>query len=74
MDDGTAFEIGYGYASNKEIYGYIDDDRDLIEKIGLKDEEGYNVENFNHPINLMIAESTKIIKGTFEDCIKSITK
>ena len=74
MDDGTAFEIGYAYAKGKEVYGYMDDTRSMIEKFGPKDKEGYNVEDFNNPINLMIAESTHIVEGNFEDCIKVLRK
>ncbi len=72
MDDGTAFELGYAYASGKLLYGYLDDDRSMIEKIGYKDSDGYNTEDFDKPINLMISESTKIVKGDFENCIKRL--
>ncbi len=72
MDDGTAFEIGYGYAKNKLLYGYMDDVRDLITKIGNKDSNGFIVEDFKKPINLMIAESVNIVEGNFEDCIKKL--
>ena len=73
VDSGTAFEIGYAFAKNKKIYAYLEDDRSMIEKIGTKDKDGYNVEDFNNPVNLMIAESvTKIIKGTFYDCVEFI--
>lgn len=75
VDSGTAFEIGYAYALNKKVYAYLEDDRSMIERIGTKDKEGYNVENFNNPVNLMIAESVeKIIKGSFFDCVDYIVK
>lgn len=74
MDDGTAFELGYGYASGKLLYGYIDSEDDMITKIGSKDKEGYNVEDFGKPINLMIAESVNIIEGDFEDCVKKLKR
>lgn len=72
MDDGTAFELGYGLASGKILYGYIDSDMDMVSKIGYKDQDGYNVEDFGKPINLMIAESTTTVEGDFEDCIKRL--
>lgn len=72
MDDGTAFELGYGCASGKLLYGYIDNDIDMVAKIGYKDKDGYNVEDFGKPINLMIAESTTIVEGNFEDCVKRL--
>ena len=72
MDDGTAFELGYGYASGKILYGYIDDAGSMIEKIGYKDSDGYNVEDFGKPINLMIAESVNIVEGDFDACVKRL--
>lgn len=71
MDDGTAFEIGYAFAKQKIIYGYISDKRTLRERMGEKDCSGFYVENFGFPVNLMIAESLKIINGTFYDCVKA---
>lgn len=69
MDDGTAFEIGYAFAKGKLIYGYIDDLGSLREKIGETDEDGYRVENFGLPINLMIASATVIVEGNFREAI-----
>ena len=45
-----------------------------IRKIGYKDSDGYNVEDFDKPINLMIAESTNIVKGDFESCVKRLKR
>lgn len=75
IDSGTAFEIGYAYASNIPVFGYMDNTRNLIEKnndrrVTLVENEIYNIEDFNLPVNLMIAKScTKIIKGKFTDCL-----
>lgn len=74
MDDGTASELGYGYASGKLLYSYIDSEDDMITKIDSKDKEGYNVEDFGKPINLMIAESVNIIEGDFEDSVKKLKR
>ena len=72
MDVGTAFEIGYAAAKGKKIYVYMDDTSTLVEKFGREDANGRFVEDFGHPLNLMIAESSEIIQGTFEDCVKKI--
>lgn len=74
MDDGTAFEIGYATANDKQIYGFIEDERPLVEKIGTEDENGYRVEDFGLPLNLMIAETAFIVEGTFEDAVAEIAK
>ena len=75
IDSGTAFEIGYAYAQNIPIFGYINDKRSLIEKnrnsrIVIVDNKIYKLEDFDLPVNLMIAQSCqKIIQGTFTDCM-----
>ena len=75
MDDGTAWEIGYAYATKKSIFCYTNDNRSLIERLGAIDTEGNFVEDFNKPVNLMIAEAaTEIVCGSFEDCIKAIAR
>ncbi|SBV96320.1 conserved hypothetical protein [uncultured Eubacteriales bacterium] len=75
MDSGTAFEVGYAHARGKLIYGYMDDVRPMVEKLGgERDAEGYTVENFGLPLNLMIACTAKVVQGTLEDCLKAICK
>lgn len=74
MDVGTAFEVGYAAAKGKKIYIYMDDTRSLVEKYGTQDDQGRNVEDFGYPLNLMLSESAEIIKGTFEDCIKILSR
>ena len=68
--DETAFEIGYAYAKEKPIYGYIDDMRPLKEKIAKKN--GYNVENTTMPVSLLLSFPTTIIKGGLEQCLRFI--
>lgn len=70
VDSGTAFEVGYAFARGKQIFGYLSDDRPLREKLGEKDAEGFSVENFQLPVNLMIACCTKIVQGGFTDGLK----
>lgn len=74
MDSGTAFEVGYATAKGKQVYGYLSDGRTQVEKIGLVDDKGFTVENFDMPINLMIGCSAKIIIGTLEDALKQIAQ
>ena len=83
-DSGTCFECGYGYAKGKEVYGYVSDKTPLLDKIKKYDEnctslngksidsEGYNIEDFNLPLNLMLSISTSIVEGGFEQCLKRI--
>ena len=76
IDSGTAFEIGYAFALNIPIFGYMDDTNSLISKnnnknfIINKNSYVYRIEDFNLPVNLMIAKGCKeIIQGNFTECI-----
>lgn len=54
-DSGTCFEIGYAYAKGKRVFAYLDDARTMREKLGAADENGFTVEDFGLPVNLMLA-------------------
>jgi nucleoside 2-deoxyribosyltransferase len=78
-DSGTVWECGYAYARGKQIYGYVDRAGEYIEQFSsprdadgvLYDAKGRYVEDFGHPLNLMIACSAQeIIEGGFEDVLK----
>ncbi len=74
-DSGTCFEIGYAYALGKKIYGYLDDTRTMIEKMGAEtDENGFSVENFGLPVNLMLGCSMELIQGDLEHCLREIRR
>lgn len=79
VDDGTAFEIGYGYAKGLKIYGYSQLSdlslKDITKKMfDIKKQPIYSeYEDFDNPVNLMIADSIKSSGGkifkTFEECL-----
>lgn len=80
-DSGTVWECGYAYGKSKAVYGYMQDTREYIERF-LKDEKKEEdgcfydtheriIEDFSHPLNLMIASSVKeIVQGGFEDVLR----
>ena len=79
VDDGTAFEIGYAYAKNKIVYGYMEhSDRELkdITAEYKKDKKFKIIEDFKYPRNLMIVDSIRRSGGdifpTFEDCLQHL--
>lgn len=74
MDVGTAFEVGYAAAKGKKIVIYLDDTSSLVEKYGREDDKGRLVEDFGHPLNLMLAESSEIIKGGFREAVMHLNK
>jgi nucleoside 2-deoxyribosyltransferase len=84
-DSGTIWECGYAFGLGKEVYAYMQDTSEYVSRF-QEDErsviEGHYVdsqnrviEDFAYPLNLMIACSVKeIVRGTFEDVLKSIKK
>lgn len=79
-DSGTVWECGYAYAKGKKVYGYMDDLSSYVKKFNdnekhlengkYLDNENKEIENFNLPINLMIAcSSIKLIQGKLEDVL-----
>jgi nucleoside 2-deoxyribosyltransferase len=83
IDDGTAFEIGYGFSQGLKVCGYTEYfKKSLIDITNEyfdinKQPEFTIIENFNgHPVNLMIYESIKESGGficeTFEEVIKKM--
>lgn len=83
-DSGTVWECGFAYALGKKVYGYMDKStpKEYINSFNEKekkfvdgkyiDENEFDIEDFSLPINLMIACTTQIIFGSFEDVIKQI--
>lgn len=82
-DSGTSFEVGYAIALGKSVWGYIDDQKTLVERLtGDEPEEGkayvdeneFTIENFDLPINLMLGASVNIIEGNAVDCIEALAR
>ena len=82
-DSGTIWECGYAIGLGKKVYGYMDnnlsyinqfsDEEKKVENSVVVDIDGKMIEDFDYPINLMIACSVqKIIVGGFEDTLKLI--
>lgn len=78
-DSGTVWECGYAYAKGKKVYAYMQSTQDYIANFPNRsqkdssyfDEENRLIEDFGHPLNLMIAcSAVKIVEGGFEDVLK----
>lgn len=69
-DSGTAFEIGYAAAKGKIIAAYTDESRPMTEWV--VDNDGYTVEDFGYPVNLMIASAAILVTGNAEDALKAL--
>lgn len=82
-DSGTAVECGLAYGYGKRCFAFIDDTRPMIERFkgvtktntdgALTDKDGYSIENFDMPLNLMFSDFT-IFKGSLEDALKGTRK
>lgn len=73
-DSGTAFELGYAAAKGKLLYAHIKDGRSLVTKHGGTDSNGWQIENFGLPLNLMLSIPVRLIIGTEDDCLAAITR
>lgn len=82
-DSGTVWECGYAKALGKKVVGYMQEDRSYLESFNDKekrihkdiyvDSDNMVIEDFDYPINLMIACSVdQMIFGGFEDCLKQL--
>jgi nucleoside 2-deoxyribosyltransferase len=75
-DSGTVWECGYAYSLGKRVFAYLDREGDYINQFdgAMFDAKGRIIEDFNHPVNLMIACSCEeIVYGSFEDVLKNLT-
>ncbi|WP_321818201.1 MULTISPECIES: nucleoside 2-deoxyribosyltransferase [unclassified Paraburkholderia] len=80
-DSGTAFEIGFATAIGKPVWAYSTNKRPLIERLSTQIvsgkatcARGFTVEDFDLPMNLMIACGAKLIYGGPQECLAEIQK
>ncbi len=81
-DSGTVWECGYAYGLGKKVYGYMDTLQDYIENFSedekfekdgfFIDDKERLIEDFAHPVNLMLACSVELVRGDFEAVLKKI--
>lgn len=71
-DSGTCFEVGYAAARGKPVVGYVPDEGTFAERIrrrhprvvkGDTDTDGWLLEEFGLPLNLMLAVPGRIVVG-----------
>lgn len=82
IDDGTAWEIGCGYALGKRIWGYSSFSNLSLRAVtnimfDINRQEDFPlIEDFGNPVNLMISDSIKKSGGeifkTFEECLENM--
>ncbi|MCD7098507.1 nucleoside 2-deoxyribosyltransferase [Stenotrophomonas sp. MMGLT7] len=73
-DSGTCFELGYAVAKGKPVYGYVPESGTWAERIRRRhpqlagrdaavDADGWELEEFGLPLNLMLAVPATIVVG-----------
>lgn len=72
-DSGTCFEVGYAVARGKPVVGYVPEGGSFAERIrrrhphavgeGEHDAQGWRLEEFGLPLNLMLAVPCRIVVG-----------
>jgi nucleoside 2-deoxyribosyltransferase len=81
-DSGTAFEVGFAHALGKPVWAYVDDDRPLPRRVPHElhsdgrrfDAQGYQVEDFGLPLNLMLACSVRLVRGDAAACLQAMAE
>ncbi|MDB5856490.1 MAG: nucleoside 2-deoxyribosyltransferase [Ramlibacter sp.] len=72
-DSGTCFEVGYAVARGKLVIGYVGAEGSFAQRIrrrypqavgeGLVDADGWQLEEFGLPLNLMLGVPCRIVAG-----------
>ncbi|MGY4495995.1 nucleoside 2-deoxyribosyltransferase [Pseudomonas sp. TE3610] len=77
-DSGTAFEVGLAVALGKPVWAYFALDRSLREQVPHDpqgyDAQGFAVEDFNLPRNLMLAASWAGYSATVEQAVGDLRR
>lgn len=82
-DSGTCVEVGYALALGKRVIGYLDSlepMRSRLQAVGpdgdgrYRDSAGWVVEDFNLPLNLMLAVPVRLVQRSLADCLALLGK
>lgn len=83
-DSGTCFEVGYAVARGKPVIGYVAEEGTFAERIrlrfpdvagpgpGLRDAQGWELEEFGLPLNLMLAVPCRILVGGLREALAAL--
>lgn len=82
-DSGTAFEVGYAIALGKPVWAYVEQADTLVRRVAIGqaddpprhvDAQGYTVEDFGLPVNLMLACSATLVEGDAVQCLAHMAR
>jgi nucleoside 2-deoxyribosyltransferase len=80
-DSGTVFECGYAVSQGKKVLAHVTDHRDLLTKLRAWPQgpgpdstvcsDGSQVENFGHPLNIMLSLTLSGLYQTLEQAMEA---
>ena len=78
-DSGTCFEVGLAVALGKTVIGYLADGRVLKDKVSHDGQtmlaaDGLRVEDFDLPLNLMLAMSCRLVVGDLAAAVAELAQ
>ena len=82
-DSGTCFEVGYAVARGKPVVGYVPEAGSLAQRIrarhpgalsadGATDANGWQLEEFGLPLNLMLGVPCRIVVGDLRAALAAL--
>ena len=81
-DSGTCFEVGYAVARGKPVVGYVPEEGSFAQRIrkrhpqavgeGLSDAQGWQLEEFGLPLNLMLGVPCRIVVGDLRAALQEL--
>ena len=81
-DSGTCFEVGYAVARGKPVVGYVPEAGSFAQRIrgrhvhavgdGLLDAQGWHLEEFGLPLNLMLAVPCRVVVGDLRAALEAL--
>ena len=81
-DSGTCFEVGFALARGKPVVGYVSGEGSFAERIrrrhpqavgaGGRDAQGWELEEFGLPLNLMLAVPCRIVVGDLGAALRAL--
>lgn len=83
-DSGTCFEVGYATALGKPVVGYVPEEGSFAERIrrrhpqalgpAQKDAQGWELEEFGLPLNLMLGVPCRIVVGGVREALQALVQ
>jgi nucleoside 2-deoxyribosyltransferase len=81
-DSGTCFEVGYAVDRGKPVVGYLPEGGSFAQRIrarhphavrdGEWDAQGWRLEEFGLPLNLMLGVPCRVVVGGFEQALRGV--